>query len=131
MLECGHPEERSTVIRKFIGQIVPMSQQKFASNVVEKCFVFCSPEERHVLINEILGDNEDNEPLQVFHTPLSLIALMHLSSCIEYETLTFVCFFFFLGNDERSIRQLCRAENTGNCRQSSTTADFVPNKSSL
>ncbi|KAH7672774.1 Translational repressor Pumilio/PUF3 and related RNA-binding proteins (Puf superfamily) protein, partial [Dioscorea alata] len=64
VLERGHPEERSAVIRKFTGQIVPMSQQKFASNVVEKCFVFGSSEERQVLINEILGDTEDNEPLQ-------------------------------------------------------------------
>ena len=89
MIERGKPEERSAVIREFIGQIVSMSQQKFASNVVEKCFVFGSPEERQVFINEILGYTEENEPLQVFHIPLFcllVITLMHLSLCIEYET---------------------------------------------
>jgi pumilio RNA-binding family len=42
-----------------------MSQQKFASNVVEKCLTFGGPEERRLLVNEILGSTVENEPLQV------------------------------------------------------------------
>lgn len=42
-----------------------MSQQKFASNVVEKCLTFGGPEERQVLVNEMLGSTDENEPLQV------------------------------------------------------------------
>lgn len=42
-----------------------MSQQKYASNVVEKCLTFGTPKERQVLINEILGSTDENEPLQV------------------------------------------------------------------
>jgi pumilio RNA-binding family len=42
-----------------------MSQQKFASNVVEKCLTFGGPEERQLLVNEILGSTVENEPLQV------------------------------------------------------------------
>lgn len=45
-----------------------MSQQKFASNVVEKCLTFGSPEERQFLINEMLGSTDENEPLQVCGT---------------------------------------------------------------
>lgn len=41
-----------------------MSQQKFASNVVEKCLTFGSTEERELLVNEMLGTTDENEPLQ-------------------------------------------------------------------
>lgn len=46
-----------------------MSQQKFASNVVEKCLTFGGPEERQLLVNEMLGSTDENEPLQVFVPP--------------------------------------------------------------
>ena len=65
VLEHGKPEERSAIIKQLAGQIVQMSQQKFASNVVEKCLTFGGPEERQVLVNEILGTTSENEPLQV------------------------------------------------------------------
>ena len=42
-----------------------MSQQKFASNVVEKCLTFSGPSERQLLVNEMLGSTDENEPLQV------------------------------------------------------------------
>jgi pumilio RNA-binding family len=42
-----------------------MSQHKFASNVVEKCFQFGHPEERQAMIMEMLGETDENEPLQV------------------------------------------------------------------
>lgn len=65
MVEHGKPHERATIISKLAGQIVKMSQQKFASNVVEKCLAFGGPDERKLLVNEILGSTEENEPLQV------------------------------------------------------------------
>lgn len=43
-----------------------MSQQKFASNVVEKCLTFGGPAERQILVNEMLGTTDENEPLQVW-----------------------------------------------------------------
>lgn len=67
VLEHGKPHERSAIISKLLGQIVRMSQQKFASNVVEKCLTFGSPEERQLLIQEIIGSTDENEPLQVSH----------------------------------------------------------------
>eukprot|EP00252_Welwitschia_mirabilis_P006490 TRINITY_DN1737_c0_g2_i1.p1 TRINITY_DN1737_c0_g2~~TRINITY_DN1737_c0_g2_i1.p1 ORF type:complete len:139 (-),score=40.23 TRINITY_DN1737_c0_g2_i1:387-803(-) len=64
VLEHGKAHERAAVIRKLAGQIVKMSRQKFASNVVEKCLVFGSPAERELLITEMLGSTDENEPLQ-------------------------------------------------------------------
>lgn len=65
MLEHGKPDERTVIIKELAGKIVQMSQQKFASNVVEKCLTFGGPEERELLVNEMLGTTDENEPLQV------------------------------------------------------------------
>jgi len=65
VLEHGKPYERSAIIKELTGQIVQMSQQKFASNVIEKCLTFGTPTERQVLVNEMLGSTYENEPLQV------------------------------------------------------------------
>lgn len=83
VLEHGKLEERSAIISKFTGQIVRMSQQKFASNVVEKCLMFASSEERQLLINEMLGSTDENEPLQVQITLCSNI----ISNVFDYENL--------------------------------------------
>ncbi|GKB22787.1 pumilio homolog 2-like protein [Tanacetum coccineum] len=37
---------------------------KFASNVVEKCLTFGDASERQLLVNEMLGTTDENEPLQ-------------------------------------------------------------------
>lgn len=68
VLEHGNPNERSAIIKKLTGQIVQMSQQKFASNVIEKCLTFGTPAERQNLVNEMLGSTDENEPLQVCHS---------------------------------------------------------------
>lgn len=65
VLEHGKPHERSTIIKELAGKIVQMSQQKFASNVVEKCLTFGGPSERQLLVDEMLGLTDENEPLQV------------------------------------------------------------------
>lgn len=66
VLEHGKPHERTAIITKLTGQIVQMSQQKFASNVIEKCLTFGTPVERQILVNEMLGSTDENEPLQVW-----------------------------------------------------------------
>ncbi|KAG6510910.1 hypothetical protein ZIOFF_028956 [Zingiber officinale] len=60
----GKPEERSVIISNLAGQIVKMSQQKYASNVIEKCLAYGTAEERQLLISEMLGSTDENEPLQ-------------------------------------------------------------------
>ncbi|KAI5398023.1 hypothetical protein KIW84_063722 [Lathyrus oleraceus] len=68
VLEHGKPEERSAIIKELTGQIVQMSQQKFASNVIEKCLCFGTAAERQAIVNEMIGSTDDNEPLQVCST---------------------------------------------------------------
>ena len=56
-----------------------MSQQKFASNVVEKCLTFGGPSERQLLVNEMLGSTDENEPLQVYFVYYFLSFFIFLS----------------------------------------------------
>lgn len=58
-----------------------MSQQKFASNVVEKCLTFGGPAERQLLVNEMLGSSDENAPLQV----LTISQPLKCSSSLYYE----------------------------------------------
>lgn len=80
MLEHGKPHERSAIIKELAGKIVIMSQQKFASNVVEKCLTFGGPAERELLVNEMLGSTDENEPLQVCHINIVILLAFCLAS---------------------------------------------------
>jgi len=64
-LERGNSLERSQIIKKLAGQVVQMSQNKFASNVIERCLEHGSPAERDLLIEEIVGQTEGNDNLLV------------------------------------------------------------------
>ncbi|PQP99292.1 pumilio homolog 5 isoform X1 [Prunus yedoensis var. nudiflora] len=63
VLERGKPYERSQIISKLIGKIVQLSQHKYASNVVEKCLEHGDVAERELLIEEIIGQMEENDSL--------------------------------------------------------------------
>ena len=67
VLEHGKREDKSNILNKMRGQIVQLSQHKFArflfplndlihsfSNVVEKCVEHGTPEERLMMLEEIL-----------------------------------------------------------------------------
>ena len=55
VIEKGAPEDRSLVVNNVFGQVLVLAQQKFASNVVEKCVLHGSDEDRYRLIEEVLG----------------------------------------------------------------------------
>lgn len=59
VLEKGDPADRSLVIAKVFGQLLPLAQQKFASNVVEKCIVYGGEDERARLLDEVLAPTPD------------------------------------------------------------------------
>lgn len=84
MLEHGKPHERTDIIRQLAGQIVKMSQEKFASNVIEKCLTFGSPEERQLLVNEMLGTSDENEPLQVCPLLSLILQILCFSEAGDY-----------------------------------------------
>lgn len=65
VLERGKAHERSQIISKLTGKIVQLSQHKYASNVVEKCLEHADSAERELLIEEIIGQFEENDNLLV------------------------------------------------------------------
>ncbi|XP_054777229.1 pumilio homolog 1-like [Prosopis cineraria] len=65
VLEHGKPHERSAIIKELASMILQMSQQKFTFNFVEKCLTFGDSSECQLLVNEMLGSMDENEPLQV------------------------------------------------------------------
>ena len=54
VLEHGKEEERSYIISQLAPHILALSQNKFASNVVEKCLLFGNPQHRVALVEAIL-----------------------------------------------------------------------------
>ncbi len=55
ILEHGRRRDKSAIVNKMRGQILQLSQHKFASNVVEKCVEYGTPQERLLMLEEILG----------------------------------------------------------------------------
>ncbi|KAM3189755.1 hypothetical protein ACQJBY_068176 [Aegilops geniculata] len=63
VVEKGKSHERAQIISKLAGQVVTMSQNKFASNVIEKCFQHGDIAERDLLIREIVEQTDGNDTL--------------------------------------------------------------------
>lgn len=63
VIEKGEPADRSLVVAKVYGQVLPLSQQKFASNVVEKCIIWATDAERRRLIDEVLAPAPDGSSI--------------------------------------------------------------------
>jgi hypothetical protein len=59
VLEHGLPWQRSAIVASVQSQILALTKHKFASNVVEKCFVFGSDDDRTQLVDEVIGSNTD------------------------------------------------------------------------
>ncbi|KAI4373044.1 hypothetical protein MLD38_011213 [Melastoma candidum] len=91
VLEHGKPHERYAIITKLSGHFVKMSQQKFASNVVEKCLTFGSLEERQSLIQEMLCSTDENEPLQaMMKDPFGNYVVQKVLEICDDRTLEFI-----------------------------------------
>ncbi|KAK9715479.1 hypothetical protein RND81_06G167900 [Saponaria officinalis] len=65
VLEKGKPRERTQIIKNLHGQVVKMSQHKFASNVVEKCLEYGDVPSRELLIAEVVGEIDGSDNLLV------------------------------------------------------------------
>lgn len=58
VLELGHPEATERIMEKLIGHYSDLAQQKFSSNVVEKCLKLGGPslaDARERVIRELIG----------------------------------------------------------------------------
>jgi len=63
VIEKGETPDRSHVISIISGQVLPLAQQKFASNVVEKCIIHGLEEERRRIIDELLAPAPDGSSI--------------------------------------------------------------------
>ncbi|XP_039020763.1 pumilio homolog 5-like [Hibiscus syriacus] len=63
VLDRGKPHESGHIISKLTGKIVQMSQHKYAPNVVEKCLEYGDTAERECLVEEIIGQSDENDSL--------------------------------------------------------------------
>lgn len=54
VVEQGKPHERDAVYERLFPHIVVLSQNKFASNVVEKMLLHCTPTQRGAIVEEFL-----------------------------------------------------------------------------
>lgn len=61
MLELGQHEVNGTIMEKLVGHFPELSQQKFSSNVVEKCLKLTGAE---------LGDRREQIVREIIETPL-------------------------------------------------------------
>jgi pumilio RNA-binding family len=59
IVEKGDRADRSLVISKVCGQLLALAQQKFASNVIEKCIIYAEENDRRRLVEEVLRPMED------------------------------------------------------------------------
>jgi pumilio RNA-binding family len=59
VLEHGTLQDRSLIVMKLRGQMLNMARHKFASNVCEKALVTADPENRRLLIEEIMLPKQD------------------------------------------------------------------------
>jgi hypothetical protein len=67
VLEHGKRRDKSVIVSKMRGQILQLSQHKFASNVVEKCVEYGTPQERILMLEEILNSKsvDGSSPLLI------------------------------------------------------------------
>lgn len=67
VLEHGKRRDKSMIVSKMRGQVLLLSQHKFASNVVEKCVEYGTPQERNTILEEILTSKavDGSSPLLV------------------------------------------------------------------
>lgn len=101
VLEKGKEEERNQIIEKLASQVVSMSQNKYASNVIEKCFQCAGPTHRDILIRHIIQQTDGNDALLVCIFPCFLGSSFYPSQCIyisliHHKMMCFVLFCFCL-----------------------------------
>ncbi|KAJ1917205.1 mRNA binding protein puf3 [Mycoemilia scoparia] len=65
IMERGKPVDRKLVCAQIKGRLLELSKHKFASNVVEKCIVHGSGEDRQDLINEVVPPRSEDSSILV------------------------------------------------------------------
>lgn len=61
VIEHGDSDDRATIIALVTRELFHFSKHKFASNVVEKCLIFGTDQQRHEIMLKIIEKNERGE----------------------------------------------------------------------
>lgn len=112
ILERGNNQERSQIIKNLRGQVVKMSQHKFASNVIEKCLEYGDAPSRELIICEVVGQNEGNDNLLVSTSQSTVTILFFLLPSLVTDLghftqfITFVLFVLLFSSHQPGLREL-------------------------
>ena len=61
VLEHGKSQEdKNKIVKRIKGNVIVLSNHKFASNVVEKCMEYGSDKDRKEIIDEIMENNYED-----------------------------------------------------------------------
>jgi Pumilio-family RNA binding repeat len=62
VLEHGkNQEDKNRIVKRIKGNVITLSNHKFASNVVEKCLEYGSDKDRKEIIDEIMESSIDEQ----------------------------------------------------------------------
>uniref|UniRef100_A0A914HRL9 PUM-HD domain-containing protein n=1 Tax=Globodera rostochiensis TaxID=31243 RepID=A0A914HRL9_GLORO len=80
-IEYGLPEDRARIVHSLQGDILKNAHHKGICNVIEKCFVFGTTEQRNALIDQVCTDDGTGKPplLQIMKHPFAndVVLKMH------------------------------------------------------
>lgn len=87
VIEKGSTPDRSLVISKIYNQVLPLAQQKFASNVIEKCVIYGTDEERSRIVDEVLATASDGTSVvkSMLVHPFANYVMQSESSCYRFD----------------------------------------------
>jgi len=104
MLEHGDDGDKARILAKIRGSVVKLAQNQYASHVCEQAITNSEPQNRSLLIDEILTNTEDGHPIPImmqddFASELSSIQLLVLGETLNHYRL---CFAAGIGNVGRT-----------------------------
>lgn len=56
VIEHGISEDRERIVKCLRGDVLKYAQHKFASNVIEKCLICGTIEQKNILIDEVCSE---------------------------------------------------------------------------
>jgi len=89
MLEHGDDEDKVRILAKIRGSVVKLAKNQYASHVCEQAITNSEPQNRSLLIGEILTNTEDGHPIQImmqddFASELSGVLLLALGETLNH-----------------------------------------------
>jgi pumilio RNA-binding family len=89
MLQHGDDDDKARVLAKIRGSVVKLAKNQYASHVCEQAIANSEPQNRSLLIGEILTNTEDGHPIPImmqddFASELSSASLLALGETFNH-----------------------------------------------